>query len=230
VPAVVIRRRPVHATGMNGDFTAMVVVARPVARSYLVERLRAWGAIDVVEAASPTEARARARHGGPRDLCVVDLSDGVADTNDSFASSAGQEPRRPDHAPGLILFTELRAAGWQRIVILVGDDDPYATRAALTVGVRTFLVLRRGGTAASSTGGTAIRARSGRAEGPDGLSAREVEVLALVGSGRSNKEIGTALDLSALTVKSHLARIARKLGTGDRAEMVALTLRAGIIS
>ena len=37
------------------------------------------------------------------------------------------------------------------------------------------------------------------------------------------------LHLSALTVKSHLARIARKLGTGDRAEMVALALRAGVI-
>ena len=38
-----------------------------------------------------------------------------------------------------------------------------------------------------------------------------------------------SLGLSALTVKSHLARIARKLGTGDRAEMVALAMRAGVI-
>ncbi len=66
--------------------------------------------------------------------------------------------------------------------------------------------------------------------GVDGLSAREVEVLALVACGRSNRDIGTELHLSALTVKSHLARIARKLGTGDRAEMVAVALRAGVIS
>ena len=62
------------------------------------------------------------------------------------------------------------------------------------------------------------------------LSGREIEVLQLVGNGRSNKEIGVSLGLSALTVKSHLARVARKLGTGDRAEMVMLTLRAGVIS
>jgi DNA-binding CsgD family transcriptional regulator len=62
------------------------------------------------------------------------------------------------------------------------------------------------------------------------LSAREIEVLELVASGRSNRDIGAVLHLSALTVKSHLARIARKLGTGDRAEMVALALRAGVIS
>jgi DNA-binding CsgD family transcriptional regulator len=61
------------------------------------------------------------------------------------------------------------------------------------------------------------------------LSAREIEVLRLVADGRSNKAIGQAMGLSALTVKSHLARIARKLGTGDRAGMVAVAMRAGII-
>ena len=61
------------------------------------------------------------------------------------------------------------------------------------------------------------------------LSGREVEVIRLVADGQSNKQIGDALGLSALTVKSHLARIARKLGTGDRAEMVALAMRAGVI-
>jgi DNA-binding CsgD family transcriptional regulator len=61
------------------------------------------------------------------------------------------------------------------------------------------------------------------------LSLREVEVLRLVAEGQSNKQIGEGLQLSALTVKSHLARIARKLGTGDRAEMVAVAMRAGVI-
>lgn len=61
------------------------------------------------------------------------------------------------------------------------------------------------------------------------LSGREVEVLRLVAEGQSNKAIGVSMGLSALTVKSHLARIARKLGTGDRAGMVAVALRTGII-
>jgi len=64
---------------------------------------------------------------------------------------------------------------------------------------------------------------------PRELSAREVEVLQLVADGQSNKEIGEELSLSALTVKSHLSRIGRKLGTGDRAQMVALAMRAGVI-
>jgi len=54
-------------------------------------------------------------------------------------------------------------------------------------------------------------------------------VLRLVAEGQSNKLIGDALGLSALTVKSHLARISRKLGTGDRAELVAMVIRAGVL-
>jgi len=36
--------------------------------------------------------------------------------------------------------------------------------------------------------------------------------------------------LSALTVNGHLASIRRRLGTGDRATMIAITMRAGVIT
>ena len=62
------------------------------------------------------------------------------------------------------------------------------------------------------------------------LTARELGVLELVAAGRTNRMIGEELGLSALTVKSHLARISRKLGTGDRAELVAIVIRAGRIA
>lgn len=64
--------------------------------------------------------------------------------------------------------------------------------------------------------------------GPE-LTARELGVLRLVADGRSNRQIGEALELSALTVKSHLARISRKVGTGDRAEMVAYVIRNDLL-
>ena len=53
-------------------------------------------------------------------------------------------------------------------------------------------------------------------------------MLKLVADGRTNRLIGEELGLSALTVKSHLARISRKLGTGDRAELVAISMRGGV--
>lgn len=61
------------------------------------------------------------------------------------------------------------------------------------------------------------------------LSAREIEVLRRVADGKSNKEIGAEMDLSPLTIKSHLARISRKLGSGDRAGLVAIATRAGLL-
>jgi len=64
----------------------------------------------------------------------------------------------------------------------------------------------------------------------EAASARERGILRLVAEGHTNKEIGAKVDLSALTVKSHLAHIARKLGTGDRAHMVALGIRSGVIN
>ena len=64
---------------------------------------------------------------------------------------------------------------------------------------------------------------------PD-LTAREISVLKLVADGRTNRLIGEDLGLSALTVKSHLARISRKLGTGDRAELVAISIRGGVLA
>ena len=118
---------------------------------------------------------------------------------------------------------ELRAAGWQRGMVLTTSDDPYSVRAAISAGVRSYLV-------STATASAPVRTGEARGEGVDSLSAREVQVLQLVADGKSNKDIGEALGLSALTVKSHLARIARKLGTGDRAEMVVTAMRAGAVT
>jgi DNA-binding CsgD family transcriptional regulator len=51
----------------------------------------------------------------------------------------------------------------------------------------------------------------------------------MVADGKSNRQVGEQLGLSALTIKSHLARIARKLGSGDRAHLVATAIRNGYI-
>ena len=110
-------------------------------------------------------------------------------------------------------------------MVLTTSDDPYSVRAAISAGVRVVPRLRRPRPAVPR----AAPARP-RGEGVDSLSAREIEVLRLVADGKSNKDIGEELGLSALTVKSHLARIARKLGTGDRAEMVVTAMRAGVIA
>jgi DNA-binding NarL/FixJ family response regulator len=62
------------------------------------------------------------------------------------------------------------------------------------------------------------------------LTAREQEVLRLVGRGRNNDEIARELFISQTTVKTHLARLFQKTGTRDRAQAVILAYEAGLVT
>ena len=61
------------------------------------------------------------------------------------------------------------------------------------------------------------------------LSRRETDVLRLVASGLSNREIASSLVLSEHTVHRHVANILRKLGQSSRAAAAAQATRAGFI-
>jgi DNA-binding NarL/FixJ family response regulator len=56
---------------------------------------------------------------------------------------------------------------------------------------------------------------------PLGLSDREVEVLRLIASGRSNREIAAELVISEHTVRRHLSNIYRKIGVTSRSAATA---------
>ncbi len=117
------------------------------------------------------------------------------------------------------IIERLRRSGWNRVLALAPTADIGPVIDAVGAGVNGVLIGRRANPAAANIPSTI-----------HDLSSREIEVIRLVADGRSNKWIGDQLALSALTVKSHLARIGRKLGTGDRAHMVALAMRAGVVS
>lgn len=228
------------------DATALVVDPAPLVREALAARLRALGARDVEESASLEEARVRAHVSGPRALCVLDVDLPEVGRDAGPEAARGTDgPRDPGR--GLELLPALRTDGWPVTVVLTAVTDPAVVRAAFLAGVQAYLlkssplaVLTEGlraalcgevyadpGIASSLALGLT---RAGVEEGVGELSARERDILRLVAEGHTNKEIGDLVDLSALTVKSHLARIARKLGTGDRAHMVALGIRSGVIA
>jgi two-component system, NarL family, response regulator len=64
----------------------------------------------------------------------------------------------------------------------------------------------------------------------DELSSREIEVLRLIATGNSNKEIANRLSIGEATVKSHVSKILSKLGANDRAHAVTIGLTRGIIA
>lgn len=61
------------------------------------------------------------------------------------------------------------------------------------------------------------------------LSARELEVLSLIGKGNSNKEIATTLHLAEGTVKTHVTNILFKLGVVDRTQAVLAAVKRGLL-
>ncbi|MDF3145682.1 MULTISPECIES: response regulator transcription factor [unclassified Streptomyces] len=68
-----------------------------------------------------------------------------------------------------------------------------------------------------------------RAERLDALTVREREVLVQVAGGHSNDEIAERLEVSPLTVKTHVNRAMSKLGARDRAQLVVIAYESGLV-
>jgi DNA-binding NarL/FixJ family response regulator len=131
-----------------------------------------------------------------------------------------------------------------QVVVLTTYADDDSVLAALAAGAIGFLTKDasrdeiRLALEAAATGhahldpaahsalvGAASTPASSAAPPPDGLTRRELEVLALIGEGLSNGEIAAQLYLSEATVKTHVNRIFAKTGSRDRAQAVAYAHR-----
>jgi len=64
----------------------------------------------------------------------------------------------------------------------------------------------------------------------DPLTTREVDVLRELVAGRSNKDIGAALQITEETVKTHVSHVLAKLGVDNRAQAIAEALRRHLVS
>jgi DNA-binding NarL/FixJ family response regulator len=63
----------------------------------------------------------------------------------------------------------------------------------------------------------------------DTLTERELEVLRLVASGRSNAEIGRELFLTEATIKTYVSHLLTKLGVRDRVQLTVLAYECGVV-
>ncbi|MFJ7207522.1 response regulator [Streptomyces sp. NPDC098789] len=95
--------------------------------------------------------------------------------------------------------------------------SPAATKGLIA----TFLAQGGGAPPAAAAGAHAERLAA--------LTGREREVLGLVAGGLSNDEIGGRLEVSPLTVKTHVNRAMAKLGARDRAQLVVIAYESGLV-
>jgi DNA-binding CsgD family transcriptional regulator len=107
------------------------------------------------------------------------------------------------------------AASRERAEALLGE----ATALAEQIGMEGLLVKIRG----LGIGAPAV-------ELPDSLSPREVQILALVAEGLSNREIGGRLSISEHTAANHIRSILRKTESANRTEAASYAHRHGLAS
>lgn len=183
---------------------------------------------DAVVLTAPTGAQARMRLAESPDigLVLLDLQLPDVDGLDLLADWADEYPATA-------------------VVVLSGNDDPATARAALAGGASGFIpksdhrevvgralaLVLAGGVyvPAFALQHDAAAARRAAGQRPHAgvptpqtlsLTARQLDVLALLVQGRSNKAIGRVLNLAEPTVKNHVTALLRALKVGSRTEAV----------
>ncbi|MGA5703488.1 response regulator [Peterkaempfera bronchialis] len=249
--------RAAAGTGVTGR-TVRVLVAddQTVVREGIVMLLGLLPGIEVVGSAADGEEAVRLVGERAPDVVLTDLRmprcDGVQATRRIRADHPGTEVVvLTTYADDDSLFPALQAgargyltkdAGGEEIARAIADVCSGA--AGLSPQVQRRLLERFAappGPAASP--GTAARPDPAPPEPaaspeaappvpaaplPDGLTAREAEVLALIADGLSNAEIAAELYVSVATVKTHINNLFAKSGVRDRAQAVRYAYRHGI--
>ncbi|GCD93675.1 helix-turn-helix domain-containing protein [Embleya hyalina] len=218
-------RRPVRVV----DYVAASAISHEYDRAVTTEGVRAVFAVPV-----PAGGRgvvAAVLYGALRR--PSDFGDGILTTACDAARDVG-------HEIAVAREVEQRMAraaelpGWAALEIRLAHADLLALAGAAAVddpvlGERLRAVCGRlartaaAAAVAGGEGGGAVRAAGPR------LTVREMDVLALVGVGRTNAEVAQALGVGAETVKSYLRSAMRKLGAHNRVEAVVAARAAGLL-
>jgi DNA-binding NarL/FixJ family response regulator len=161
----------------------------------------------------------------------------VLDTNPDVLLLDVRMPKRN----GVEVVTELNKLGHlPPTLLLTTFEDDFAMVAGVRAGARGYLLkgitpevlveaiktLAAGG---SYLYATPLRGAQHPAASIEQLTGRERQVLQLLSSGITNKEIATALRLSEGTVRNHLSAIFAKLGVNDRTKAVLSAMRSGLV-
>ena len=129
---------------------------------------------------------------------------------------------RTDAAPEVLKF--VRWHGADRTLSSLRGHEIATGLGATPLAKRIQKRLRESGA------GTVPRGpRSSTRANPAGLTARELEVLALIGAGLRNADVAARLFVSRRTVDHHVSSILRKLGARSRGEAVVTATRLGLL-
>jgi ATP/maltotriose-dependent transcriptional regulator MalT len=150
-----------------------------------------------------------------------------------LATDAGRHADAATHLDAALALADACVAVYERALTLLALAELHrargnreATQAALDTAREILVPLGAAPALARADALAAKLALVRPATGhPDGLTAREVDVLRLVAGGGSNREIAAALSVSERTVGRHLENLYRKIAARNRADATAYALR-----
>ncbi|MFC9925763.1 response regulator [Streptomyces sp. NPDC127190] len=214
---------------------ARVVVAddQTVVREGIVMLLGLLPGVEVVGAAGDGEEAVRLVGELGPDVVLMDLRmprcDGVEATRRIRAQYPGtQVVVLTTYADDESLFPALRAGARGYLTKDAGGDEivravqsVLSGEAGLSPSVQARLLERLSQPGPEPAPATA--------DAPDGLTARETEVLTLIAEGLSNQEIARRLHVSTATVKTHINNLFTKTGLKDRAQAVRYAYAKGLV-
>jgi two-component system, NarL family, response regulator NreC len=186
-------------------------------------------------------------------LCMLLNEEPDMEVVGQTATIAGARRCVADDAPDVLVLDLSLADGFSLgavrdlaaavpVVVLTMQDTPAFAREAFHHGASAYVLkdaadeelkhavrAAAGGRTYLSPALGARLAADAEAPEPEELSARETEVLRLIGLGHTNTEIGQTLHISTRTVESHRARILQKLRAHSRADLVRAALARRLV-
>ncbi|MFL6010034.1 MAG: response regulator transcription factor [Rubrobacteraceae bacterium] len=201
---------------------AFVVAPAPVTRAGLRSMLANAEGTDVRvvgEASSPTDSSELSE----ADVVLLANEELLEEASFAVAEDGTQALvliSEEDHAVSRLRAMQLR--GWG---VVPPDAPPEELAAAIAAAGQGLIVLPK-----AVTERLLHEPAASAEELSETLTAREREVLDLLGHGLSNKLIGRELHISEHTVKFHISSLYAKLGVNNRAEAVSRGARYGLIS
>ena len=193
----------------------LVVAPSPISRAGVASLLTTSPTIEVIGSVAAFN-----EYSGPDpDVIVADWNDG-----DDFTEFAEAAP-----SAALVILTadigqaaiaEALRSGIRAVVARPSSSSQIL--AAVEAAAAGFIVLQPG-----DLDGLLVNPRHSNMADP--LTPREIEVLAMLAEGQSNKAIAHRLGISEHTVKFHVTSIMGKLNAGSRTEAVTVGIRQGLI-
>ncbi|KAA0272231.1 MAG: DNA-binding response regulator [Acidobacteria bacterium] len=205
------------------ETTVVIVDDFPLARAGIAAALGADPGISVIgEAGAAAEAIERVRELGP-DVVLLDLRLGDGGGPELVGALLAAAP-----AAAVLVLTAIEKVGTMREVREAGAAGCLSKRIAARDLRGAVLTVAGGGTAfdpGEPAGGPPEAASEGTPEVAELLTARQLEVLALVAEGASDAEVAARLSLSPRTVQSHLAAIRARTGMRRRPQLASWAVK-----